>query len=137
MAKPQAPRLPCRRRPIGIWILELFLSFELCCLSFLPAFAASPTLDHLHPIALQAGTTNTVTAIGKFDPWPPKVWLDASGVEFKPETNSGRFTVTVAPDAPGGPHLIRVFNEQGASGPRFLVVARDPQTVEEEPNDDF
>jgi hypothetical protein len=117
--------------------LELLLSFELCSLSFSPAFAAVPTLDHLYPVAVQAGTTNTVTAVGKFDPWPAKVWMDAPGVVFRPETNSGNFTVEVAAEALVGPHLIRLFNEQGASAPRFFVVTREPQMVEQEPNDDF
>lgn len=86
---------------------------------------------------MQAGTTNTVAAIGKFDPWPPKVWVDSPGIVFNAETNSGKFTVEIATDAPVGPHLIRVFNEQGASGPRFLIVTREPQSAEQEPNDDF
>lgn len=107
------------------------------CLGGGCAFAAVPTLDHLFPIAVQSGTTNTVTAIGKFDPWPAKVWMDAPGIVFKPETNSGKFSVEVAPDAPIGPHLIRLFNEQGASGPRFFIVSREPQLAEQEPNDDY
>jgi hypothetical protein len=106
-------------------------------LSFSSAFAAVPTLDHLFPVAVQVGTTNSVTAIGKFDPWPAKVWMDAPGAVFKPETNNGKFSVEVAADAPVGPHLIRVFNEQGASALRFLIVTRDPQLAEREPNDDF
>lgn len=98
---------------------------------------AGPGLDHLFPIALQAGTTNTVTAIGKFDPWPPKVWLDAPGIVFQPETNSGKFSVAIAADVPPGPHLVRIFNEEGSSGPRFLIVTRERQLAEVEPNDDF
>ncbi len=101
------------------------------------AAAAVPTLDHLFPVAVQVGTTNAITAIGKLDPWPPKVWVDAPGIVFKPETNSGKFLLEVATDARLGPHLIRVFNEQGSSGPRFLIVTREPQLAEVEPNDDF
>ena len=107
------------------------------CLCGAYGFGAVPTLDHIFPIAVQVGTTNSIIAVGKFDPWPAKVWMDAAGVEFKPETNSGKFTVEVAADAPVGPHLIRLFNEQGASAPRFFVVAREPQLAEQEPNDDF
>ncbi|PYJ63091.1 MAG: hypothetical protein DME24_01935 [Verrucomicrobia bacterium] len=99
--------------------------------------AAAPTLDHLYPVAIQIGSTNTITAIGKFDPWPAKVWVDAPGIVFNAETNTGKFTVEVATNATVGPHLIRVFNEQGASGPRFLIVTREPQSSEQEPNDDF
>lgn len=101
------------------------------------AASAAPTLEHWYPVALQAGTTNHLTAIGKFDPWPPHVWVDAPGVLFQAETNAGRFTVSVSPDAPPGPHLVRLFNESGASSPRFLVVATAPQLDEREPNDDF
>ena len=99
--------------------------------------AAAPTLEHLYPVAVQAGSTNSVITIGKFEPWPPKVWVDADGIVFTAETNSGKFSVEIATNAPVGPHLIRVFNEQGASGPRFLIVTREPQSAEQEPNDDF
>ncbi|MBI3416743.1 MAG: PPC domain-containing protein [Verrucomicrobia bacterium] len=116
--------------------MVLLLIFELGSSSF-TTFAAGPSLDHFFPVALQLGTTNAVTAIGKFDPWPVKVWVDAPGIEFRAETNAGNFSITIAPDAPIGPHLVRVFNEQGASGPRFLLVTREPQFAEQEPNDDF
>ncbi|MDB6031234.1 MAG: Peptidase domain protein [Verrucomicrobiales bacterium] len=101
------------------------------------AFAAAPTLDQIYPAAMGVGTTNTVQMIGKFDPWPPKVWVDAPGLVFKAETNSGKFTVSAAPDAPVGPHLIRLYNKEGASEPRFLIVAKEPQLPEVEPNDEY
>jgi len=122
---------------IDVWWWRLLLSLEFWALSFSSAFAAAPTLDHLFPVAVQVGTTNSITAIGKFDPWPAKVWLDAPGIVFKPETNSGKFLVEVTTHAPVGPHLLRLFNEQGASGPRFFIVTREPQIAEQEPNDDY
>ena len=51
------------------------------------------------------------------------------------ETNSGRLRVELAADAPAGPHLIRLFNEQGSSSPRFLMVSEEVQIEEREPND--
>jgi hypothetical protein len=119
------------------WPLTFLLSFQLWALSFFCALAAAPTLDHLFPVAVQAGTTGTVTAIGKFDPWPPQVWVDAPGIVFKPGTNRGKFSVEIAADAPVGPHLVRAFNDQGASGLRFLFVTGETQLAEQEPNDDF
>jgi hypothetical protein len=116
--------------------LDLLLIFALCPLSF-PVFAAAPTFDHLFPVAIQIGTTNSVMAVGKFDPWPAKVWIDVPGIGFKPETNSGKFIVEVATNVPAGPHLVRLFNDQGASRPRFLIVTHEPQLAEEEPNDDY
>lgn len=101
------------------------------------ADAAAPVLDHLFPAAFQVGTTNVLTAVGKFEPWPAKVWVDAPGIVFKAETNSGKFSVELAADAPVGGHLVRLYNEAGASALRFIVVTRDAQTTEAEPNDDF
>jgi len=135
MSKEQASTLFQGTRP-GSWSLLLLLSFDLCSWNF-TSRAAAPTLDHFYPVAIPAGSTNSVAAIGKFDPWPAKVWVDSPGIMFSAETNSGRFTVEIATDAPVGPHLIRVFNERGASGPRFLIVTRDPSSTEQEPNDDF
>jgi hypothetical protein len=101
------------------------------------AFAAEPVLNYLSPVAGQQGTTVSVKASGKFVPWPAEVWVDAPGIVFKPGKSAGQFDVEIAKDAAPGPHLIRVFNDQGASAPRFFIVAREPQTPEEEPNDEF
>lgn len=98
--------------------------------------AAVPVLDHLLPVAIQSGTTNAVTFIGKFDPWPPQVWMDGSGIRVEPTTNAGVFTVVATPDAPPGPRLVRAFNAEGASTPRFLIVSAGPQRDEVEPNND-
>jgi hypothetical protein len=100
-------------------------------------FAAEPVLSHLSPVAGQQGTTVAVTASGKFDPWPAQVWVDAPGVIFKPGKSAGKYDVEIAKDAAPGPHLVRVFNDSGASAPRFFIVAREPQTPEMEPNDEF
>jgi hypothetical protein len=103
----------------------------------LSGFAATPVLDHLFPPALQKGTTNLVTAVGTFEPWPPQVWVADPGIRFEPTTNKGMFTVTVTPDASIGPHFVRAYNAEGASAPRFLIVTHESQFAEQEPNDDF
>src|SRR6266550_4057935 len=79
------------RTGLGSWSLVLLLSFTHCSWNSATQ-AAAPTLDHFYPVAVRIGSTNAVTAIGKFDPWPPKVWVDAPGIEFKTETNAGKFT---------------------------------------------
>ena len=99
--------------------------------------AAAPTLTHLYPVAAVSGTATPVSAVGKFDPWPPKVWTDAPGISFVPGEKAGQFTVEVNADVPPGPHLVRFYNDTGASAPRFLIVTGDPQATETEPNDDF
>jgi hypothetical protein len=102
-----------------------------------PAPTAGPTLDHIFPVAAQVGTTTPITAVGKFAPWPVKVWTDAPGIIFRPEEKTGKFSVEVTPEVSVGPHLIRLFNENGASAPRFLIVTANQEAMETEPNDDF
>jgi hypothetical protein len=99
--------------------------------------AAAPSLDHVYPVAIQAGTSNSMQVLGKFDPWPPKIWTDTPGVHFTAETNSGKLHVMVENNAPAGPHLVRLYNEKGTSEPRIFIIAKEPQIREKEPNDHF
>jgi len=101
------------------------------------AWAAEPTLTHLNPIAGQQGTTVSVTAGGKFDPWPPQVWVSGDGVTFKPGEKAKQFNVEIAKDAVPGPRLVRFFNKDGASALRFFIVSDQPELVEKEPNDEY
>ena len=101
------------------------------------ANAAIPPLDGFFPGGAARGTTNTITAIGKFDAWPPRVWIGGAGVKFAAETNKGRFLVTVVPDAEPGARLVRLYNEEGASDPKFFVVGASREVVEAEPNNQF
>jgi len=97
--------------------------------------AAVPVLDQVFPAAIQVGTTQSVTLVGKFDPWPVKVDLDLPGVSWEATTNNGVLTVRVAASAPVGAHVIRAFSAEGASAPRFLILSPNPQRAEVEPND--
>jgi hypothetical protein len=99
--------------------------------------AAPPALDHLYPAGGAIDSTNTVTITGKFEPWPPKVWVSSPGLEFNAQTNKGKFEVTMAPDAAPGPRWIRLFNEEGASEPRLFVVGEWREIRDQEPNDHF
>lgn len=106
-------------------------------LSGMSIHAAAPSLDCLYPIAVPRGSTNTVAAVGKFDPWPPKIWTTAQGLSFVAETNKGKFRIEVAPDAKPGPYFVRAYNDEGASAPRFLLITDSPESSEKEPNNDF
>ncbi len=113
------------------------LKLPLLILAALPLAAAEPTLTHLYPVSGQQGTTVAVTVSGKFEPWPPQVWVDGPGIEFKAGKTKGKFDVEIAKDAAPGPHLVRLFNEQGASAPRFFLVSSEPELLDAEPNDLF
>jgi len=99
------------------------------------ASAAAPTLDYVFPVTWQQGESNAVSFGGKLEPWPVKVWADCSGVDFVTETNTGKLSVKIAKDAPLGPHLLRVFNQDGASLPRIFIIAQKKDKEEKEPND--
>ncbi len=101
------------------------------------AFAAAPVLDHLFPSAVQSGATNSITLVGKFDPWPPALWADSPGFTFLPATNASALRVIVAPGVRAGPHWIRAYAPDGASIPHLLVVTPNPLILEQEPNDSF
>jgi len=99
--------------------------------------AEPPTPKHPFPAAGTQGTTVSVTVGGKIDPWPAKVWVDAPGITFKPAAAKNKFDVEIAKDAAPGPHFFRVFNDAGASAPRFFIVSGDPELADTEPNDAF
>lgn len=102
-----------------------------------PAPGAAPTLNHLYPAGGGLGSSNTVLLSGKFDPWPPKFWVEGGGVAFVATTNSGRVTVEVDAQALRGARWIRVFNDEGASEPRLFVVGDAGELAESEPNNAF
>src|SRR5436305_13619005 len=112
----------------------MFRISSLLMLGFLTSSvrAEIPMLDYLFPAGGQQGTTFVVTNGGKFEPWSPHVWIDCGGVKFTSETNKGLFTVTIATNAPAGPHLIRSYNAEGASVPKWFVIGQDQELMEKE-----
>ena len=99
--------------------------------------AAAPTLDHFYPAGGQQGTTVSVSVVGKTDPWPAKVWTDTTGLTFTPDKDKGKYQVIVATNAPPGPHLVRLYNDEGASRVRFFMVGQTREELDKEPNDEF
>jgi hypothetical protein len=115
----------------GVWcviLLFALLAYENCS-------ASAPTLEFLFPIAFARGTKENVTFGGKFDPWPPAIWTDCSGITFTATTNSGKFSVEVSSQAPIGPHLLRIYNAEGASTPHIFLIKTLADVPEKEPND--
>jgi len=111
-----------------------------CLLVVFPGLVLSadpPTLEMFYPAGGERGSTNIVSAIGKFDAWPPKFWVSCLGLLFNAETNKGKFFLGIAPDASPGPRLVRLYNTDGASEPRFFVVGETHEIPEIEPNNYF
>ena len=122
------------RTMMGNWVQAGWVSLFL--LAVMGLRAAVPVLDHVFPAALQIGSTQSVTLVGKFDPWPTRLDLDIPGVTWEATTNTGVITVRVSPKAPVGPQVIRAFSPEGVSAPRFLILSSHPQRAEVEPNDE-
>jgi hypothetical protein len=101
------------------------------------ARAAAPVLESLYPAGGQRGATLTVTAIGKFEPWPVKGWADSADIKIEPGPPSGGLTIKIGENVPTGPHLLRLFNSEGASSLRLFMVGQSPELMEVEPNDEL
>lgn len=112
------------------------LGLLLCSCVWLSS-AAAPELEGFHPTGGQIGSTNEVAAFGKFDPWPPSVWIDSAGLALVSTTNKGKFQAVIAADARPGPCLVRFYNAEGASEPRFFVIGSGAELADREPNDHF
>ncbi len=97
----------------------------------------TPKLEQLFPAGGVRGTTNSLMAVGKFDPWPVEVWIDAPGITLRPEKEAGKFSVEIANDAALGPRLVRFFNKDGATDLKFFVVSVGHEILESEPNDEW
>ena len=97
--------------------------------------AAPPTLDFLFPAGGQRGTKIEVTVGGKQDPWPVQVWTDTPGLKAQAAEGKGKLTIEIDGTVPSGPHLLRLYNEEGASAPRCFVVSQVVEELEKEPND--
>lgn len=117
-----------------VLLILLLLALDVHC--------GEPTLDYIFPLAWQQGDTIALTLGGKLDPWPVKVWTDCAELNFtvhtntdKSSTNTGTISVQVAKEAPLGPHLLRIYNKDGASLPRLFLITQDKDEEEKEPND--
>lgn len=103
----------------------------------IPIHGAAPSLNQLYPAGAGVGSSNRVAVVGKFDPWPPKFWVEGDGVVFRGTTNTGWVQVEIAADAVPGARWVRVFNDEGASEPRLFVVGPTAEPADTEPNNGF
>ncbi len=98
------------------------------------ASAAPPKLTMLYPAGGQVGSEFVVTVSGEFADWPVEVWSSHSGVQIKAEADKGKLRVTVAKEAAPGVVWLRLFNTEGASMMRPLLIDQLPEITEQEPN---
>ena len=112
----------------------LRLCFALLGLVALPLIAA-PTLTAISPPGARIGSTNAVTAHGKFSVWPAQMWASHPGIRFTADTKKkGAFTVSVSNNVPVGPYLVRAHAKDGSSPAAFFVIGNLPELMEKEDN---
>ncbi|MBL9139978.1 MAG: PPC domain-containing protein [Verrucomicrobiales bacterium] len=114
--------------------LRLVTSLAAGLLAAVASSAAAPTLEHLFPFTFSPGSTQNVTLAGKIEPWPPSLWVQGPGITWSPETNAGKARLEIATHATPGPRWVRLYNEDGVSDPRFILITPSADVQEVEPN---
>lgn len=99
------------------------------------AQGAPPEITYIFPAGGAPGQTTLVSAAGSFAPWPVKFWSKSADLSIAPSEESGKLSISVAPDAPPGWRWLRAYNAEGASAPVPFLVGNTPEIVEIEPND--
>lgn len=119
-------------RSTGRWIAAGVLAAVLAP----RAEASYPVLTAVSPHAGAPGKTYPVTFTGKLDGVGRAVWCDDPALVFSLPDAKGQASVSIAPEARPGMHLVRFVNAEGASAPIRFTVGTLPVVEEKEPNDE-
>ena len=117
-----------------LWLISISLTF----FAVLPAacLAAPPEVNSLFPAGVQRGATAAVTANGRFDAWPVRIWVEQDGLNFKPLAEKGKLEVQADANARPGLYWIRFYDNSGSAALKPFLVGNLPELLEQEPNDD-
>ncbi len=91
-------------------------------------------LQAIYPAGGQIGASVPAEAVGSFDRWPPRIWVDRPGLTINCKADKGQLDVVVASDAPPGLYWIRMYDDLDASSPVPFLVGYLPENLEVEPN---
>ncbi len=98
------------------------------------AAAAPPQITHVYPAGGQRGTSFAVELGGTVGDAPVGVWCDRPEISATVDAAKKQAAISVAADAIPGVCWLRLFNAQGASPLRPLVIGHLPEVKEREPN---
>jgi len=95
---------------------------------------APPKLDWLYPAGAGPASSTTI-AMNDVGAWPVKVWIDDDqGLTVVPGKEKNTLMLTTQADARPGVRWLRLYNSEGASSLRPLIIGSLPQVEEKEPN---
>ncbi len=99
-----------------------------------PLHGAAPKVDWVFPAGVGPASMTTVT-LSDGAGWPVRVWIDQpEGITIEAAKEKGRLVITTAADVKPGVRWLRLYNAEGASAPRPLIIGSLPQLLEAEPN---
>jgi hypothetical protein len=126
------PRILCRL-PV---FLGLFctLGAGLDCIPLAAAEPAAPVLTTIFPAGGRAGTKVEVVLEGSGLEAADALWSSLPGLQAR-RVAAGRFEVTLPDDALPGSYDLRAVGPAGITNPRAWIVARQPESLELQPND--
>ena len=100
------------------------------------AFAKPPSITSIFPSGARQGSEIELMVYDAPEIWPSTAWVSHPGIKFEAiKDKKGVYKVQVAEDTPVGPHLVRLYNDYGASKPCIFFVGLADEIVEKEPND--
>ena len=99
------------------------------------AFANPPSVTSIFPSGAKQGSELELKVADIPEIWPSSAWTDHSGIVFKPNKDKkGFYNVSVDVNTPVGPHLVRFYNNDGASKPCIFFIGLAEEITEKEPN---
>ena len=120
---------PMRRQwAVQVWFLLIAVPYA--------SLADPPEVTHLFPAGAQRGQSGEVTAGGRFESWPVRVWVEREGLQVKPLEEKGKLEVSVAGNASPGVYWMRFYNDEGSTTLKPFMVGTLPEILEKEPNND-
>ena len=139
-ASKQKTHFKSRRFGRGRW---KSVGWLVCALLFLGSAAAydrgRPQIDRVSPLGAQRGTTRTVELKGNHLSNIQRVDFDCDVLAWVEtvHASAGKLLgkISVAADAPLGPHMFRVWTLDGYSTAAMFNVGQFPDVAEAEPND--
>jgi len=116
---------------------KIFAALAAVWLIASPLMAQRPEWTHVFPPGAAVGTKTELALGGDFDKWPPEIWLSHGRLEITAQKEKGKLDLQVPADAAPGLYLMRLFNQDGVSDIRPLLIGKIPEQNEREPNDSF